>query len=90
MARKQKPQLQGNGSDQLTASAELARQGEDTNGEIIPANLRALESVYFAAMLEEARLFEVVDRLAARFSRGLLSLGRTGWAARRDRCAGVT
>ena len=43
--------------------------------EIVPANLRALEAVYFAAMLEEARVFDVVDRLVAMFSRGQLPLG---------------
>jgi len=75
MARKQKPTVQTNDCDQLHISAELARQGEDTNGEIVSANLRALEPVYFTAMLEEARLFDVVDRLVAMFTRGLLPLG---------------
>ena len=42
---------------------------------INPANLRALEAVYFAAMLEEACVFDVVDRLVAMFSRGSLPLG---------------
>ncbi len=34
-----------------------------------------MEAVYFAAMLEEARVFDVVDRLVAMFSRGALPLG---------------
>jgi hypothetical protein len=59
----------------LDISAELAWPGESTNGEIVSANLRALESIYFAAMLEEAHLFEVVDHLAALFGRGKLPLG---------------
>ena len=48
--------------------------------EIIPANLRALEPVYVAAMLEEARVFEAVDRLVEMFSLGMLPLssGRAG------------
>lgn len=50
-------------------------QSEETNVEIVSANLRALETVYFTAMLEEARLFEVVDRLVAMFSSGMLPLG---------------
>ena len=57
-----------------TSSAQVL-PGKDVNNEIIPANLRALESVYFVAMLEEARVFDVVDRLVAMFSRGLLPIG---------------
>src|SRR6266487_367048 len=63
------------GSGLSPVSADPARQSEDTNGEIVSANLRALEPVYFAAMLEEARLFDVVDRLVAMFSHGMLPLG---------------
>jgi len=44
-------------------------------GDIISANLRALEAVYFAAMLEEVRLFDVLDRLVAMFGKGVLPLG---------------
>jgi hypothetical protein len=75
MRRKPKSPVQGNGSGQSRVSAGPARQGEDTNGEIVSANLRALESVYFTAMLEEARLFDVVDRLVTLFSHGMLPLG---------------
>jgi len=53
----------------------LAQQGGGANAEIVPANLRALEAVYFAAMLEEARVFEVVERLVTMFGQGLLPLG---------------
>jgi hypothetical protein len=51
-----------------------------TQGDIVSANLRALQPVYYAAMLEEARLFDVVDRLAMMFGQGLLpvSHGRAG------------
>ncbi len=63
------------GSGLSPVSADPARQSEDTNGEIVSANLRALETVYFTAMLEEARLFDVVDRLVAMFSHGMLPLG---------------
>ena len=65
MDRKQKPPVQGDGSG----------QPDETNGEIVSANLRALETVYFTAMLEEARLFDVVKRLVAMFGSGLLPLG---------------
>ena len=42
--------------------------------EIVSDNLRAVQAIYFAAMLEELRLFQVVDRLAELFQLGLLSL----------------
>ncbi|MBI3851059.1 MAG: hypothetical protein HY298_12400 [Verrucomicrobia bacterium] len=75
MGTKQKSPVQEDSSGQSTVSADPARQAEDTNVEIVSANLRALETIYFTAMLEEARLFEVVDRLVAMFSRGMLPLG---------------
>ena len=55
-------------------------QGDDASGEIVAANLRALQPVYFAAILEEARGFDVVDRLVSMFASGMLPLGpeRTG------------
>src|SRR4051812_35701909 len=65
----------GNGTNQPPGSPGLAQQGGNTNADIVPANLRALEAVYFAAMLEEARVFEVVERLVAMFGQGLLPLG---------------
>ena len=63
-----------------TASAVEPEQmpGADANeaeGDIVPAHLRALEPVYFSAMLEEVRIFEVLDRLVTMFSQGLLPLG---------------
>ena len=60
---------------QSPVSLDPAQQGEDTNVEIVSANLRALETVYYTAMLEEARLFDVVDRLVAMFGGGRLLLG---------------
>src|SRR6266487_6639257 len=75
MGTKQKSPVQESGNDQSPVSAPPARQSEVTNGEIVSANLRALETVYFTAMLEEARLFDVVDRLVTMFSHGMLPLG---------------
>jgi hypothetical protein len=60
-----KPSVQANGNG----------PAEQSSGEIVSANLRALETVYFTAMLEEARLYDVVECLAAMFSRGMLRLG---------------
>jgi len=67
--------LQNNSSSRSAASAPPAGRSEDTSGEIISANLRALETVYFTAMLEEACLFEVVDHLAGMFKDGTLPVG---------------
>lgn len=73
--KKQKSSLEQNGNSLSPDGTDAAELGEDTNAEIISANLRALETVYFTAMLEEGRLFEVMDRLVAMFSRGMLPLG---------------
>lgn len=54
---------------------DIPRPGEHANELIVPANLRALQTLYFAAMLEEARLFDVVDRLVAMSSQGLIPVG---------------
>jgi hypothetical protein len=48
---------------------------------LVPAQIRAVEAIYFAAMFEQLRAFEVVDRLAEMFAEGLLPIGR-GNAAR--------
>jgi hypothetical protein len=63
------------GSARATPAPEALHLDEVAEASINPANLRALEPVYFAAMLEEARVFDVVDRLVAMFSRGSLRLG---------------
>jgi len=46
------------------------------DGEIIPENLLVVQAIYFAYMLEETRLFQVVDRIVELSQRGLLPLGR--------------
>ena len=63
-------------NDQLAVGAPT----EDSGGDIIAANLRALQPIYFAAILEEARGFDVVERLVNMFASGMLPLGheRTG------------
>ncbi len=65
MDKKQKTPGPADGSGQETGA----------NLEIVSANLRALETIYFTAMLEEARLFDVVERLGDMFTRGGLPLG---------------
>ena len=47
-----------------------------TDVEIIRENLNAVQAIYFAYMLEEARLPQVVERIVELFRGGLLPLGR--------------
>lgn len=44
--------------------------------EIIADNIRATQVIYFAAMLEELKVFQVVDRLTQLFQMGLLTVNR--------------
>jgi uncharacterized protein len=45
--------------------------------EVVATNLRAIQALYFAAMLERLALFQVVDRLVELFMQGQLTLGAT-------------
>ena len=47
-----------------------------TDTDIVKENVHAVQAIYFAYMLEEMRLFQVVERIAELFGRGLLPLGR--------------
>ena len=44
--------------------------------EIVPENIRAAQVIYSAAMLEELKVFQVVDRLSQLFQLGLLTVNR--------------
>lgn len=44
--------------------------------EIVGENIRAVRAIYFSHMLEEMRLFQVVDKIVDLFRSGLLPLGR--------------
>jgi hypothetical protein len=49
----------------------------DDDGDVIVAdNIRATRALYASAMLEEIKLFSVVDRLVEQFASGKLPLGR--------------
>ena len=75
MSAEQESPATGDGTIQPPMRPNPAQQSDGTNAEILSANLRALEAIYFAAMLEEARVFDVVSQLVAMFSQGLLPLG---------------
>lgn len=70
---------------------------DEPTTEIVVENIHAQQILYFAAMLEESRLFQVVDRLVALFSQGLLPVGRSHagkilynyWKASPDRLTDV-
>jgi hypothetical protein len=51
----------------LEAAADIEIQGD---------NLQAMEAIYFAAMLEDLKLFQVVDKLVELFQSGMLPLGK--------------
>jgi hypothetical protein len=48
----------------------------DADTELQADNIRATQAVYYAAMLDELRLFDVVDKLVEHFQNGMLPLGR--------------
>lgn len=51
---------------------DLAEESED---ELVPENIRAVGIIYAAYQLEQARLFDVVDRIMEQFMNGLLPVG---------------
>jgi hypothetical protein len=53
---------------------ELPPLDDDASVEIIETNLHAMQGLYFVAMLEELKLFQVVDKLIQLFHAGLLPL----------------
>jgi hypothetical protein len=44
--------------------------------EIVADNLRAMQALYFAAMLEDLKFFQVADKLVESFQSGMLPLGK--------------
>ena len=79
--------------DEATASSleiTLPDLGEQSGLEIQQDNLRAMQAIYFSAMLEEMRLFQVVDKLVEMYEYGMLPIVRGTdadnlYAYRRDR-----
>jgi hypothetical protein len=49
---------------------------EEVDVEIIVDNLHAMQAIYFSAMLEELKLFQVADKLVDLFNQGVLPLGK--------------
>jgi hypothetical protein len=68
------------GSDETAAPSSLNIDLPDLEAqadlEIVSDNLRAMQAIYFAAMLEDVKLFQVVDKLVEFFQTGMLPLGK--------------
>ncbi len=56
--------------------AQRRKGGTTTTVRIVADNIRALEAAYFSAMLEELRVFQVMDQLVELFQSGILPLGQ--------------
>ena len=54
---------------------DLQEQG-NADHEIVADNIRAVQAIYSAALLEELKAFQVVDRLVKLFQQGALPIGR--------------
>jgi predicted flap endonuclease-1-like 5' DNA nuclease len=55
---------------------ELPDLEEQSNLDIVSDNLHAMQAIYFSAMLEEVKLFQVVDKLVELFQFGMLPLSK--------------
>jgi hypothetical protein len=70
--------LEGAGEDAPPSSLtiKLPKLEETEELEIVEDNLRAMQALYFAVALEDAKLFQVVEKLVELFQQGMLPLGR--------------
>jgi hypothetical protein len=64
------------GQPPSTLDIDLPDLEKDVAIEIIADNLQATQALYFSAMLEELRLYQVADKLVELFNQGLLPLGK--------------
>jgi hypothetical protein len=65
-----------NGAAPSSLEISLPDLEEPVDVDIVEANLHAIQAIYFSYMLEEMRLFQVVDRIVELFRQGMLPLGR--------------
>src|SRR5262249_55688655 len=68
-----------NVSDTLPPSQipiDLPELEDQTDYQIVVDNIRAMQPIYFAAMLEELKVFQVVDKLVELFQNGVLPISR--------------
>jgi hypothetical protein len=55
---------------------DLPELEDQTDYQIVEDNIRAMQPIYFSAMLEELKVFHVVDKLVELFQNGILAIGR--------------
>jgi hypothetical protein len=55
---------------------DLPELEDQTDYKIVADNIRAMQPLYFSAMLEELKVFQVVDKLVELFQSGTLPIGR--------------
>ena len=70
--------IQRRGSDLPPSQIEinLPELDQIAEDEIVTSNIWALQPIHFSAMLEQLKFFQVVDKLAELFSKGVLPIGR--------------
>lgn len=63
-------------NEKVTSTAQIILPDleQSTAQEVLPVNLEAAQAIYFAAMMDEARVFDCVDKLAELFQIGALPL----------------
>lgn len=64
------------GAPPSTIEIDLPDLEDAVDEEIIKENLYAIQAIYFSYILEETRIFQVVERIVELFRQGLLPLGR--------------
>lgn len=75
--------IQNVGQDQLPSDIGIDLPDLSTveDNAIVEANIVGLQPIYFAAMFEEMKAFQVVDKLVELFQNGILPIGRGDGAA---------
>lgn len=69
-------QLAAEDADPSSLEIDLPDLEDQTSVEIVLDNIKAMQAIYFAAMLEELKLFQVIDKLVELFQIGMLPVGR--------------
>jgi hypothetical protein len=59
-----------------TVQIDLPDLEAETDSDIQQDNLQAAQAIYYAAALEDVRMFQVVDKLVELFERGMLPIGK--------------
>ena len=65
----------GNGQEPSAIGIDLPDLNTVTDNAIVKTNIMGLQPVYFSAMFEEMKVFQVVDRLVELFQNGVLPIG---------------